>query len=212
MDSGARPGNRLRPTILSSPASILDCFSAAAVSMPRMGSPCSMACGMPPAACISRMMASAASTSSAVRRATVASPPKGSTQRVVPASFWRMSWVLRATFAVSSVGSAMASSNELVCRLCVPPQTAAKASMAVRPTLFKGSCSVNVQPLVWQWVRSMEERGLVGLKPAIQRAHKRRPARSLATSDMTSMPMPQKKLSRGAKSSTSSPASTPALT
>jgi hypothetical protein len=40
-------------------------------------------------------------------------------------------------------------------------------------------------------------------------AHSRRAARILATSMKKFMPMAQKKLSRGAKASTSSPASTP---
>jgi hypothetical protein len=51
-------------------------------------------------------------------------------------SSWMMSWVLRAMRLENSVGSAMASSSELVCRLCVPPNTAAMASMVVRTTLL----------------------------------------------------------------------------
>ena len=130
--------------------------------MPCMGNPCSIALGMPPACSMSSRMASAALIRAAVRFAMVASPPNGSTHRVVPDSDCRMSWVFRAMRAVSSVGRAMASSSELVCRLWVPPQTAAKASMAVRATLLIGSCSVSVQPLVWQWVRSMSDFGFFG--------------------------------------------------
>jgi hypothetical protein len=51
-------------------------------------------------------------------------------------SSWMMSCVLRAMRAENSVGSAMASSSALVCRLCVPPNTAAMASMVVRTTLL----------------------------------------------------------------------------
>jgi len=67
--------------------------------------------------------------------------------------------VLRAMREENSVGSAMASSKELVWRLCVPPSTAASASMVVRTTLLCGSCSVRLTPEVWQWVRSINERG-----------------------------------------------------
>ncbi len=65
------------------------------------------------------------------------------------------SWVLRAIRAEKSVGSATASSRLLVCRLCVPPSTAASASSVVRMTLLYGSCSVSETPDVWQWVRSI---------------------------------------------------------
>ena len=66
-----------------------------------------------------------------------------------------MSCVLRAMRAEKSVGSAIASSNELVCSDCVPPNTAAIASIVVRTTLLYGSCSVSDQPEVWQCVRSI---------------------------------------------------------
>ena len=59
-----------------------------------------------------------------------------------------ISCVLRAMRAENSVGNAMASSKEFVCRLCVPPSTAAIASIVVRTTLFIGSCSVSDTPLV----------------------------------------------------------------
>ena len=51
-------------------------------------------------------------------------------------SFCRMSWVLRAMRAENSVGSAIASSNELVCSDWVPPSTAASASYVVRTMLL----------------------------------------------------------------------------
>ena len=46
------------------------------------------------------------------------------------------SCVLRAIRAEKSVGKAIASSNELVCKDCVCPTTAANASIAVRVTLL----------------------------------------------------------------------------
>ena len=84
--------------------------------------------------------------------------------------------------------------------------------MAVRETLLSGSCSVSVQPLVWQWVRNMDERGFFGWNWAICCAHRTLPALSLATSVTRSMPMPQKKLNRGANWSTFRPAPMPAFT
>ena len=53
-----------------------------------------------------------------------------------PDSSWMMSWVLRAIPAENGVGRAMASSSALVCSDCVPPSTAASASMVVRTTLL----------------------------------------------------------------------------
>ena len=47
-----------------------------------------------------------------------------------------MSCVLRAMRELNSVGSAIASSKELVCSDWVPPNTAAMASMVVRTTLL----------------------------------------------------------------------------
>ena len=75
-----------------------------------------------------------------------------------------------------------ASSKPLVCRDWVPPSTAAMASMVVRTMLFIGSCSVRLAPEVWQWVRSIEERGSSGPKGSISSAQRRRAARSFATS------------------------------
>ena len=54
----------------------------------------------------------------------------------MPLSFCKKIWVLRAMPAEKSVGSAMASSSELVCNDCVPPKAAAIASMQVRTTLL----------------------------------------------------------------------------
>ena len=47
-----------------------------------------------------------------------------------------MSCVLRAMRDEVGVGSAIASSNELVCSDCVPPSTAAIASIVVRMMLL----------------------------------------------------------------------------
>ena len=90
--------------------------------------------------------------------------------------------VLRAIRALNSVGSAIASSNELVCSDWVPPNTAAIASIAVRTMLLYGSCSVSDQPEVWQWVRSIRLFGFFAPKPDMIRHHSRRAARILATS------------------------------
>ena len=51
-------------------------------------------------------------------------------------------WVRKASFAASSVGSANTSSRAFVWRDWVPPSTAARASTAVRTTLFMGCCAV----------------------------------------------------------------------
>ena len=63
--------------------------------------------------------------------------------------------------AVFSVGSAIASSIELVCSDCVPPSTPANASIAVRTMLTSGCCAVSDTPAVWVWKRSCIERSSV---------------------------------------------------
>ena len=97
-------------------------------------------------------------------------------------SSWMISWVLRAIRALNSVGSAIASSSALVCRLWVPPNTAAIASIVVRTTLLYGSCSVRLQPEVWQCVRSIRLFGLFAPKPVMMRCQSRRAARIFAIS------------------------------
>ena len=62
---------------------------------------------------------------------------------------------MRAAF---SVGSASASSIELVCNDCVPPSTPASASIAVRAMLTSGCCAVSDTPAVCVWKRSCSER------------------------------------------------------
>ena len=51
----------------------------------------------------------------------------------------KINCVLRAMRAEKSVGRPSASSNELVCKDCVPPRIALIASMVVRITLLYGS-------------------------------------------------------------------------
>ena len=79
----------------------------------------------------------------------------------MPVSSARISWVLRAIRAEAGVGSASASSNELVCNDWVPPSTAASASNVVRMMLLCGSCSVRLTPEVWQCMRSARLAGFL---------------------------------------------------
>jgi hypothetical protein len=118
--------------------------------------------------------------------------------------------VLRAIRALASVGSASASSRALVCSDWVWPWVAAIASMQVRTTLLCTSCAVSDQPEVWQCVRRDDDFGFFGENCSSRRDHSSRPARSLATSMKKFMPTAQKKDSRGANASTSSPALWPA--
>jgi hypothetical protein len=66
-----------------------------------------------------------------------------------------------AILAEKSVGKAI-SSNALVCKDWFP-KAAADASIQVRATLLKGSCSVKLQPLVWQCVLKANDLASVGL-------------------------------------------------
>ena len=63
-------------------------------------------------------------------------PAHGSTTLVMWVSSCKINWVLRAIREDISEGKAIASSNELVCSDCVPPKTAAIASIVVRTTLL----------------------------------------------------------------------------
>ena len=112
--------------------------------------------------------------------------------------------------AEKSVGRAMASSKALVCNDWVCPRAAPIASMQVRVTLLKGSCSVSDQPEVWQCVRRASDFGFCGLNWLTILAQSSRAARILAISMKWFMPTPQKKESRGAKVSMLMPAFTPA--
>jgi hypothetical protein len=119
--------------------------------------------------------------------------------------------VLRAIRAEKSVGSAIASSRALVCSDWVWPWVLAIASTPVRTTLLKTSCAVSDQPDVWLWVRSESDLLLFGSKfSCTSFAQSRRAARIFAISMKKFMPIAQKKDSRGANASTSSPASRPA--
>ncbi len=57
--------------------------------------------------------------------------------------------------ALTSVGRARASSRLLVCRLWVPPQTAAMAWTVVRTMLLSGCWAVRVLPAVCVWKRNI---------------------------------------------------------
>ncbi len=89
-------------------------------------------------------------------------PPTGSAVLVTPVSCAMICWVRSAMRADSSVGSASASSRELVCSDCAPPSTAAMACSAVRTMLTSGCCAVSVEPAVCTWKRSIRERGSLG--------------------------------------------------
>ncbi len=108
------------------------------------------------------------------------------------------------------MGNAIASSKALVCKDCVCPNTAAIASIQVRPTLLKGSCSVNDQPDVCEWVRKAKDFGFFGLNCLTIFAQSKRAARILAISIKWFIPIAQKKDKRGAKVSMSIPALIPA--
>jgi len=114
--------------------------------------------------------------------------------------------VLRAIRAEKSVGRAMASSSALVCRLWVWPKAAPMASIQVLAILLNGSCSVRLQPEVWQWVRNAIDFGFLGLNCLTILAQSILAALILAISMKWFIPIPQKNEIRGAKASMSSPA------
>jgi len=120
--------------------------------------------------------------------------------------------VLRAIRAENGVGNVTASSKPLVCSDCVPPSTAASASIVVRITLLYGSCSVRLAPEVCEWVRSISERSSRGSNWRISFAQSSRAARILAISTKKFMPIAQKNESRGANWSTASPRDSAART
>ena len=96
-----------------------------------------------------------------------------------------------------------------MCSDCVPPSTPASASIAVRTMLFSGCWAVSDTPAVCMWKRISHDRGSAA--PNVSRSSRaqiRRAARYFAISSKKSMWALKKKLSRGAKSSTSSPRST----
>ncbi len=114
--------------------------------------------------------------------------------------------VRSATVTASSVGSAHVSSYELVCSDCAPPSTAASAWIATRATLLSGCCAVAETPAVCVCVRSRIDSGfLAPNRSFMNRAQRRRAARSLAISSKKSLWMSKKNESLGAKLSTSRP-------
>src|SRR3712207_4680488 len=120
---------------------------------------------------------------------------------VTPVSRAAICWVLTAILTASSVGKASASSSELVCRLCVPPSMAARASKAVLATLLYGSWAVRETPAVWVWKRRRRDRSsLAPYFSLITVAQMRRAARNLAISSKKSMCELKKNENRGAKS------------
>ena len=130
-----------------------------------------------------------------------------------PDSAATICWVRSAIFADFSLGSARASSKPFVCSDCVPPETAAKACSATRTMLFSGCWAVSVTPPVCVWKRSLSERGSLAPKRSrMIRAHIRRAARNFATSWKTLLWQLKKNARRGAKWSTSRPASIAACT
>ena len=135
------------------------------------------------------------------------------TVSVTPVSYPMTCCVRRAIVALRSVGSASASSKPFVCRHCVPPSTAARASSAVRTMLFWGCCAVSVAPPVWVWNRSAQ---LFGIRRAEPLAHDPRPhaPRGPELRDLLEEVhvAREEEDSRGANSSTSSPASMAACT
>ncbi len=130
-----------------------------------------------------------------------------------PDSWAMICWVRRAMRTESSVGRHSASSRELVCRLWVPPSTAASAWTVTRTTLLSGCWAVRLHPAVWVWNRSIMLRLSFAPKRSFMiRAHSRRAARNLATSSRRLLWQLKKKESRPANSSTSRPLSTAACT
>ena len=71
----------------------------------------------------------------------------------------------------------MASSSAFVCRDWVPPSAADSASMAVLVMLLKGSCSVKLQPEVWECVLKAKDFGFCGLNCVKRSAQITRAAR-----------------------------------
>ena len=84
------------------------------------------------------------------------------------------------------------------------------ASIHVRATLLNTSWAVSDQPEVWEWVRRDLDFSFCGPNFSTSSLQSRRPARSLAISMEKFIPIAQKKDSRGANLSISSPASSPA--
>src|SRR5665811_1794400 len=70
-------------------------------------------------------------------------------------------WVRNARRAAFWLGSARASSKELVCSDCVPPRTAPRPCSATRTMLTSGCCAVSCTPAVWVWKRNIWDLGFL---------------------------------------------------
>ncbi|MCG3135718.1 MAG: hypothetical protein HMLKMBBP_03451 [Planctomycetes bacterium] len=141
-----------------------------------------------PPICSTRAKISSASCSSrSVSCSTYHEPPSGSITCATPVSYAMTCCVRSAIFTDFSVGSASVSSMELVCRLCVPPSTAERASIAVRTMLFSGCCAVRDTPAVCVWKRMSQLFGFFAPKRSrMWRAQMRRAARYLQISSKKS--------------------------
>ena len=124
-------------------------------SMPRMH-PSSIE--PPPSSSRWANSSSARRSISSVSSSTNHDPPSGSATWATFVSLAMTCCVRRAMRAAFSVGSASASSIELVCRDCVPPSTPASASIAVRTMFTSGCWAVSDTPAVWVWKRSCIDR------------------------------------------------------
>src|SRR5262249_42290663 len=146
-----------------------------------------------------------------VSASTAQLPPRGSTVFVTPLSSPRICWVRSATITACSDGRARVSSSEFVCSDCTPPRIPASACTVTRTMLLSGCCAVRETPAVCAWVRRRSERSSRAPKRSrMIVAHRRRAARSFATSSRKSLWRVKKKESRGAKLSTGRPRARPA--
>ena len=142
----------------------------------------------------------ASASTSSVIASTAYDPANGSTVAVTSVSYARTCWVRSASRAAFSLGSAIASSKELVCSDWVPPSTAASACTVTRTRLTSGCWAVSCTPAVWVWKRSICDFGFVAPNSSrMIRAQIRRAARNFATSSSSVVRETKKNASRGAE-------------
>ena len=111
------------------------------------------------------------------------------------------------------MGSAIASSKELVCSDWVPPSTAASACTVTRTRFTSGCCAVSCTPAVWVWKRSISDLGSCAPnRSRITDAQIRRAARNLATSSSSVVRATKKNDSRGRELVDREPAASAAST
>ena len=199
------------PTTFRSPLSMAVCqrYAASAISSRMKAMPSTA----PPRSSMRAMSSRARSPISAVSDSTIHPPAIGSTLSVMPVSSAITCCVRSASLAECSVGRASASSKPFAWMDCAPPSAADSTCRATRTTLLSGCWAVSVLPPVWAWKRSAMDFGSVA--PNRSRmicAHNVRAARNFAISSMKLEWALKKNDSRGAKRSTSSPASTAACT